>query len=603
MRADETEPSTGPREEYERRLAAAKAALAESDRRERRLGDSRLVLFLMTAFVAWLAWGLGAISGWWAAVPTLGFLAVAWFFGRASRRRNRSARLVDFYERGVRRLDGDWIGTGTTGDRFRDPEHPYCDDLDLFGPGSLFERINSGRTAAGQATLASWLLRPAEARVVESRQAAVAELRPRLDLREDGALLGAEIGSQPSFEGLESWGTAPPAFALGPIRMAAALLAIAAPVAFVGWLGLDWGAWPFFVVCGLEAAIHFPRRARVEKVLAAVERRSGELGMLAGLLERLEREPFEAPRLVEVRKALATNGRPASRAIKALGGLVATLDARRNMLLGPISPFLLWGTQVAFAVEAWRVRSGGFVAGWLDAVGGFEALESLAGFAYESPGDPFPELIHDESGRFEADGLTHPLLPPGSAVRNSVKLGGNLRLLVVSGSNMSGKSTLLRAVGTATVLGLAGGTVRAERLRIGPLILGASLRVQDSLQAGRSRFYAEILRLRKVLELAEGPRPLLFLLDEVLAGTNSHDRRLGAEAVIIGLVERGAVGLVTTHDLALAEIADRLAPRAANVHFADHLEDGVLSFDYTMREGVVRHSNALALMRSVGLDV
>jgi DNA mismatch repair ATPase MutS len=168
---------------------------------------------------------------------------------------------------------------------------------------------------------------------------------------------------------------------------------------------------------------------------------------------------------------------------------------------------------------------------------------------------------------------------------------------------MSGKSTLLRVVGANAVLAQAGAPVRARGLRLSPLALGASIRTLDSLQGGTSRFYSEIKRLRQLVDLTKGPRPVLFLLDELLHGTNSHDRRIGAEAVIRTLVERGAIGLLTTHDLALAEIVEVLAPRAANVHFEDHIEGGRITFDYLLRPGLVRKSNALELMRSVGLDV
>jgi len=188
-------------------------------------------------------------------------------------------------------------------------------------------------------------------------------------------------------------------------------------------------------------------------------------------------------------------------------------------------------------------------------------------------------------------------------VRNDVRLGPDCAALVISGSNMSGKSTLLRTIGVNAVLAQAGAPVCAARLRLTPLAVGTSMRVADSLQAGTSRFYAEIQRLKQLVDLARGRLPLCFLLDEILHGTNSHDRRLGAEAVVRGLVERGAIGCVTTHDLSLAHIADSLALRAANVHFADHLEHGEMRFDYRMQPGVVQHSNALALMRAVGLEV
>ena len=238
----------------------------------------------------------------------------------------------------------------------------------------------------------------------------------------------------------------------------------------------------------------------------------------------------------------------------------------------------------------------------MNAVGEFEALSALAGYGYEHPRDPFPEVAGVEAC-FEAEGLGHPLLPDARCVRNDLKLGGELRLLVVSGSNMSGKSTLLRSVGVSAVMAMAGAPVRAKRLRIASLSVGASIRTNDSLQDGTSRFYAEITRLRKLVDLAAGPRPLLFLIDELLNGTNSHDRRIGAEALVRGLIDRGAIGLITTHDLALAEIAHTLGDRAANVHFEDQIENGQIRFDYVMRHGVVRKSNAIELMRSVGLEI
>jgi DNA mismatch repair ATPase MutS len=262
----------------------------------------------------------------------------------------------------------------------------------------------------------------------------------------------------------------------------------------------------------------------------------------------------------------------------------------------------MWTIQIAMAIEAWRAENGALIPGWLDAVSEIEALSSLANYAWEHPGDPLPAFA--EGAVFDAEDLGHPLLAdlPEKArcVRNSVALVAPRQLLVVSGSNMSGKSTLLRSVGVNVVLALAGAPVRARKLTISHLSLGASIRTMDSLEEGHSRFMAEILRLKQVLEL---PPPALFLLDELLHGTNSHDRAIGAEGLILALLKRGAIGLATTHDLSLARVADELAPAAENVHFEDRLEDGRLVFDYRMRPGVVSRSNALDLMRAVGLDV
>jgi DNA mismatch repair ATPase MutS len=311
--------------------------------------------------------------------------------------------------------------------------------------------------------------------------------------------------------------------------------------------------------------------------------------------------------LAALRASLDSEGDPPSKRLALLNRLMELLDSREHMLVRLLEPFTFWTTHLAFAIENWRRHSGPAARRWLAATGEIEALCSLANHAFEHPDDPFPEFAPEAPGDpapwLEAEAIGHPLIPEDRVVRNNVRIGGDLHVLVVSGSNMSGKSTLLRTLGINAVLAQAGAPVRARRLRLSPLAVGASIRITDSLQGGVSRFYAEILRLRQILDLTAGSLPVLFLIDEFLHGTNSHDRRIGAEALVRGLVERGAIGLITTHDLALAEIAHTLGDRAANVHFEDQIHDGQIRFDYVMRPGVVRKSNAIELMRSVGLEI
>jgi DNA mismatch repair ATPase MutS len=258
------------------------------------------------------------------------------------------------------------------------------------------------------------------------------------------------------------------------------------------------------------------------------------------------------------------------------------------------------------AIDRWHGAYGPRVVLWLKAIGELEALSALGTYAFEHSHDPFPILA--ESGPLlVARALGHPLMIDAASVRNDVVLGGGAPgIIVISGSNMSGKSTLLRSVGVNVVLAQAGAPVRATELTLSPLAIGATLKVEDSLQAGHSRFYAEILRIRDIVQTARDAgsrRATLFLLDEILHGTNSYDRRIGAEAIVRALARLGAIGLVTTHDLALTALPERLGDVAVNMHFEDRLEDGRMTFDYRMRPGVVEHSNALALMRAVGLDV
>ena len=534
---------------------------------------------------------------------------------RVLERRRRAAR---FFERGLERLDGRWAGTGETGDRYLDPAHPYARDLDLFGKGSLFELISTARTHIGEDTLARWLLTPAAPATVRARQEAVEELRPRVDLREELAILTEEARTGVDPIALAAWGEAPALLAPGFAQAgtwaltALGLLGLAAFFAFdaghLGILRLSEGfsalLRDFFLVSLLVNGTFLYRfRKKTGSVVAAVEEAAHELGLLSETLVRLEHERFHAPLLAALRESLDAAGSPPSRRMSRLSRLIEYLDSRDHIVVRVAEPFLLWTTHLAFAVEDWRRESGPAVRRWLTAVGEIEALCSLASHAFEHPDDPFPEFAEDGPW-LEAEGIGHPLIPEDRVVRNDVQLGGELRVMVVSGSNMSGKSTLLRTLGVNVALAQAGATVRARRLRISPLAVGASILVTDSLQAGVSRFYAEILRLRQILDAAaKGPLPVLFLVDEFLHGTNSHDRRIGAEALVNGLVKRGAIGLITTHDLALAGIADELGERACNVHFEDRLEDGQMRFDYAIRPGVVRKSNAIELMRSVGLEI
>ncbi len=590
-----------PHTEYVRRLEQRVATATELDRRHIAIGNVQVGIAALAAVMAWLAFHSRLFSPWWLLAPALVFGVLAIYHERVLRRRRRAARAAAFYERGIARLEGRWAGKGYGGEQFDDPAHPYAEDLDLFGRGSLYELLCTARLRTGEQTLASWLLAPASPEEIRARQQAIRELQPRIDLREDLALLGEEIRSGVNPGDLARWAEQPPLLESAAARVTAAVLAAAAAVCAALWWMRDFPA-PFLLVASAEMLFYVRYRRGINIVVARVGEPAYGLALFSEVLARFEREKFASPKLIALRRGLDTGGVPPSRQIAKLNRLIDLLDSRDNVAVRVIGPPLLWVPQLAFAIEAWRRHSGPAVRRWIAAIGEIEALTALASYSYEHPDDPFAEIVEGDAC-FDADAAAHPLLLESRAVRNDVRLGDGIRVLVVSGSNMSGKSTLLRTVGVNAVLALAGAPVRARRLRISPLAVGASIRTLDSLQGGTSRFYAEIKRLRQMVELTKAPLPVLFLLDELLHGTNSHDRRIGGEAVVRSLVERGALGLLTTHDLALAHIADELAPRAANVHFEDHLENGQISFDYRLRPGVVRKSNALELMRSVGLEV
>jgi hypothetical protein len=584
------------RAEYVHRREMRTQAAARQEQYDLRIAMLRLLVVIAAAGIAWISLRSGRISLWWLMLPSLAFLSLLILHERIRQARRRLDRAAAYYGRGIDRIDDRWAGGGQPGLCFGDKSHVYADDLDIFGKGSLFELLCAARTRVGEATLASWLTNPAEPDGIRARQEAIGELRGQLDLRENLAVVGDQVLAGVNPEALVSWGTAPPLLRSQALRVAAAVLALSAVISLVAWSMLDIGQVAFFLVALSEGILAFSTRRSIGRVIEAVERPGQDLGLLAEVLGVLERERFAAPRLVELRHALDVDGLPPSRQIARLNLLITM----RRQLFRPLAALLLWDLQMAFAIEAWRRKSGPAVARWLEVVGEMEALCSLSAYAYEHPRDPFPE-IELEGPCFSGVDLGHPLLPERSCIRNNIRLDRDLRVLVVSGSNMSGKSTLLRTIGINAALALAGAPVRALQLRISPLSIGASIQRRDSLQEGTSRFYAELMRLRQLVDLTMGTMPLLFLLDELLHGTNSHDRSIGAEALVKDLVGRGAIGLLTTHDLALAHIAEVLAPRAENVHFEDFIDNGRLAFDYRLRPGIVRKSNALELMRSVGL--
>jgi hypothetical protein len=598
-----TVQTSHPATEYRQRLDRFEQSRASAAHRYRQLGNARLATGVAAVAIAAAALGGEWISAWWLLLPVMVFAALAIVHHRVDRELVSATRGVAHYQRALARVENRWAGTGASGEALRPPDHLYADDLDIFGRGSLFELLCTARTATGERTLAGWLLAPAPREAALARQRAVTELRPRIDLREQMALLGEDIRAAVDDRTLAAWGAAPPIRFFKGARAFAIALAAAALVTFVLYFSQTLSVRPFLYVILAEAIFGFTIRPQVGAIAASVNLPARELRLLGQMLERLENEALSSPALDALRTKLSGSGPRPTQQIQRLERWVERLDWTRNQFFRLIAAPLQWTTLCAMAIEDWRAQSGADIAQWVAAIGEFEALLSLAGFAYERPAATFPELLDTADPDLEFITLVHPLIAPDEAVPNDVALGGELRLWMVSGSNMSGKSTLLRAVGLAAVMAWAGAPVTAARARLSQLEVGASLRNVDSLADHRSRFYAEITRLRRILDLTRARKPTLFLLDELLSGTNSQDRRLGASALLRGLVDRGAIGLATTHDLALASIVDELGPRAANVHLEDHMEGGEMHFDYRLRPGVVERGNALALMRAVGLEV
>lgn len=592
-----------PEQTYVDRLAENRSRLVEEKKRDRLFGYTKLVLLAVVAIGA-VVFLKSPSRLVFLLIPASAFVLFAVLHDRVLARIADVNRVLAFYERGLARLHDAWAGTGESGERFLEGNHPYARDLDIFGKGSLFELLCTARTRAGEEKLAGWLLEPAALETIQARHAAVAELEERLAFRERLFAAGdpVRLGVHP--ERLVAWGETRPDLGRAYLRPVMALLSLPWLASLLYWLASS--SWfPLVALSIVNSSVWLLLRRGIDDFAESTESATADLAMLAEVLRVLEAEPWESRLLRDLQALLRTAPRMPSVAIRKLNRLARFLESRRNFLIRPLNSGTFYTAQFAFAAESWRRKFGASIRVWLDVVGEFEALAGLASYAYEHPAAVLPEFV-EEGPYFEAEQFAHPLLPEKRAVRNDLRLDPSVQLVIISGPNMAGKSTFVRAVGISAVLAQCGSVVQAQRLRMSPLAIGASICVLDSLQGGVSRFYAEIQRLKLISDLTHTPRHVLFLLDELLSGTNSHDRLTGTEYLVRALLEQGAIGLITTHDLALTQIpeaGERGGGRAVNCHFEDHLEDGELRFDYRLKPGVVRTSNALRLMQSIGLAV
>jgi hypothetical protein len=591
-----------PREEYSKRLDARRKTVSAKDRLHAKIGNVKLVVVVAGILLAYLVLSKDLFSGYWLLALLGAYLALALLHELVIRAKTRAATAADYYRRGIGRIEDRWVGAGQSGERFRADEHVYAEDLDLFGKGGLFELLSTARLPMGENRLADWLRRPSPQAVVLVRQELVAELREKLDLRENLAISGENLRVRLDPESLIGWAEHAPELPRSVWRGPVVALLLAAIATGVYYF-LTSIVWPLILVLVLEGFLRWRLRKRAKAVIEGVSCNAEGLVLFSNILELLEKEPFTFSQPQKLCAPLKQGPLPASKVIRRLARIVYWIDARHSLLTHLVDLPFLYTLQVAFAAEAWRRSWGASMRAWVDTTAEMEALLSLATYSFEHPADPFPEIAEEGALTFIGENLGHPLIPDAKCVRNTVRLDRDTRVMLVSGSNMSGKSTLLRTIGINAVLAMAGAPIRGRSLRLSPVSVGTSIRRTDSLQQGRSGFYTEILQIRRVFKLTEDSTVLLFLFDELLEGTNSKDRRIGAEGLLKALLNERAIGVITTHDLALTEITDSANGFVRNMHFEDQVKDGKMYFDYKLREGVIAKSNALELMRLMGFKI
>lgn len=578
-----------------------------------------LVLLRRRHMLLWLALAATIVLGSLAAFASFThLLAPGWLLlpivivcgllrkiGENSRQYGHVERIVAYCEGGLARLSGKWRGQGDDGEEFLKEHqgHIYASDLGLFGSGSIFELLCTARTGVGRSTLADWLLHHSGIDVVLRRQEAVNELSTFIDFQEQWASAGASLERRDS-NALRDWTQTTPVPLTPVLRVLALLLpaALAVTLIFAALpvtTQIYFWAYPLSVLLVVESilAVFYWGKSRTSAAGATLA--ASELALMGPWLELMETAVLQSPLLVSLQAKLKKCTRPASREIHRLARLVWLKDLRQSDPGLFLAPFL-YGTNVAAAIEDWRVRNYAEIPNWLDAVGEFDALLCLARHYFENPSWSFPVFRCGDKAFLHAELVGHPLLDAEARVPCNLTLDQSAQLMIVSGSNMSGKSTLLRSVGLNAVLAFAGAPVCASRLELSWMHVACSISIQDSLQENKSRFQAEVERLKNVIDAARKDS-VLFMLDEMLGGTNSQDRLFGAKAVIEELLSTGAVGLITTHDLALTDISNGFNSRVCNAHFEERYENGQMRFDYVLRPGVLSRTNGRNVMAALGL--
>ena len=584
--------------------------------RLRRVEIARLLAF--AAIAAMLVWILvRGVDG--AAVLWLGMAGIVALFivlvRVHSRLAQREARMRDralLSRAGLNRLRRDWHALP---ERHWEspPGHPYAVDLDIFGHASLVRLLPPVTSIPGATTLKSWLLDAPSIETARERQPAIRELSQRVELREDLAIeAGRTWGAPRRLEQFVSWAeTETSLLTSRPWLLWAArilpLLTFALGAAH--WTGaIDRPLWMLPLIAGVAISAMFSKRSAAALRRALPE--SEVLARYAELLRIVAESEFQAPMLRALHREVAGDEGPAHAQVARLVAIMQASEIWRSpMLYVPLQAVLLWDFHLLHLLERWQRGSGHHVRRWLDTVGSIEALSALATLAHDNPDWTYPELATEGAAVIEARALGHPLLAHDVRVPNDVSVGPPGTFLLVTGSNMAGKSTLIRSIGLNVVLAQCGAPVCAASFRCPPLAVHTSIRVQDSLEEGVSFFMAELLRLKQVVDAAHAApragRTLLYLLDEILQGTNSAERTIAAQRIVGHLVASGAIGAVTTHDLALADSA-ALSKARADVHFTERIvrgKDGVslMTFDYRLLPGVATSTNALKLLEMVGL--
>jgi predicted ATPase len=584
---------------------------------------ARTVTFVIGAGCLFLSAFDANLRGIWIGTGTtfiVAFLALVFYHDSIQRQRDRLRQLAEVNLQQLARTQRKWDSIPTAQVEIPSRHLAVARDLDLVGRASLFQLINLAHTPRGIEMLRDWILEPATPEEILDRQKSVQDLVPEFDLREElvlrGRMLSAGLAGPEAFT---NWAEAPPYSDSRPGRKWVAtllpLITLGSLAAFLfGWGDPQIAGLVFLVALLVNVLFSVIFTGEIHDIFNNISSRSGEMQHYLALFELLAKMPTGSPELAAIQQQAVREEHGALRQLVRLGRIMKLANLRHASLLSilyfALQALVLWDFHVLRLLEWWQRRCGHLVRKWFDALGELEALCSLSCLAHDNPTWCYPSVTTGNRKQLVGRHLAHPLLSDTVRVANDVEVGPTGTVMLVTGSNMSGKSTLLRAIGVNAVLAEAGAPVCAAELTMCPLNVTTSMRIQDSLEDGVSFYMAELKRLKSIVDQADSfqdqpERTLLYLLDEILQGTNSVERHIAVARVLSHLVEKGAIGAVSTHDLDLATSPD-LAGACRAVHFRETLHGAdaaqQMTFDYCLRPGVATTTNALKLLELVGLD-
>jgi hypothetical protein len=580
------------------KLAAAQKNKSNS------LAMARLALFVAAAFILWYFWSEGAAAIFGILLVTVvPFLWLMKLQGKADEQYSYYQQLATINTLETTALNGQFEGFAT-GIEFLNPAHPFALDLDLFGDGSLFQWLNRTVCPQGSETLANWLTHPTiDKEDILQRQEAIKELAALLDIRQDFQAYGMMSPEKPNArQQLKTWLNEPEWFLK---RIDVRVLTILGPFAMIGsivasslnYLSPEITAGIFFGMLAY-AGVYFKK---VSRVMDQVSGRHDLLKKYARLLSIIEQQQFNSILLQELQQKIIAGKEPASAYFRSLSKITDSLESRRNLPGYLITNGLVqWDLQNALRLERWKKQHRSALSHWFEVAGVFDALLSLANLHYNKPNFAFPTPETNDF-QLEAIELGHPLLNDNERVNNNLSIPTSGYIILVTGANMAGKSTFLRAVGINMALACAGAPVCAKGFKFVPIEMYTSMRTTDSLQKHESYFFAELKRLQSIVKDLEAGKKYFILLDEILKGTNSTDQHLGSEALIERLLALGASGMVATHDLELGELEARHPDHVRNQCFEIVINGGEMIFDYKLHNGITKNFNASLLMKNMGI--